>query len=59
MKASYDFATRTKGLMTCGAILGISGVKKVLLKGYNRFAAPHILEPFDSMEEAIDYVTKY
>ncbi len=58
MKSAYDFASRTKGLMISGAILGVTGVKKVLLKGYNRIAAPHVLEPFDTMDEAIEYVTK-
>lgn len=57
MQAAYSFASRTKGLMICGAILGISGVKKVLLKGYNRVASPHVMEPFDSFDEAVAYVT--
>ncbi|MFY0628235.1 MAG: hypothetical protein JXR07_18200 [Reichenbachiella sp.] len=57
MKSAYDFAGSTKPLMLKGAILGIRGVKKVLLRGYNRFAAPHIMEPFETMEEAIAYVT--
>ncbi len=58
MKAAYQFAGSSKHLMIKGAVLGISGVKKVLLRGYNRIAAPHILEPFDTMEEAIAYVTR-
>jgi hypothetical protein len=58
MKAAYDFANDSKHLMICGAIIGITGVKKILLKGYNRFASPHIMEPFDTMEEAIAYVTR-
>lgn len=57
MKAAYAFASDSKHLMISGAIIGITGVKKVLLRGYNRFASPHIIEPFDTMEEAIKYVT--
>lgn len=38
-----------------GAILGVSGLKRVLLDGYNQFIGGD-LEPFESEEEAKDYL---
>ncbi len=38
-----------------GAILGITGVKKVLLEAYNMFAKDKMV-PFDSKEKAFDFV---
>lgn len=39
------------------AILGVEGVKKLLLQGYNLFAGQKI-EPFDTKEQALDYLAK-
>ena len=38
-----------------GAILGIFGIKKILLKAYTRFSGENLI-PFDSEEEAKDYL---
>lgn len=37
------------------AILGISGIKKVLLMGYNNISTNKLV-PFDTKEEALDYL---
>lgn len=37
------------------AIVGIQGIKKVLLMGYNKIA-PNKLVPFSNREEALDYL---
>lgn len=39
------------------AALGITGVKKILLKTYNLFTSNKV-EPFDSKEEALEYLVK-
>jgi len=39
------------------ALLGITGPKVVLLKGFNLFAK-HKSEPFDTKEQALRYLTK-
>jgi hypothetical protein len=39
------------------ATFGLKGIKKVLLQGYNLVVKDKIV-PFDSMEEALDYLTK-
>ncbi len=39
------------------AIMGVSGIKSILLKGVNAFAAkPRV--PFDTVEEALDWLAK-
>ena len=40
-----------------GALLGIHGIKKVLLQGYNLVAKQKI-KPFDSKEEALQYLAE-
>lgn len=40
-----------------GALLGVTGMKKVLLKSYNIFSK-HKREAFDTKEEALDYLVK-
>jgi hypothetical protein len=39
------------------AVIGASGMKKVLLQGYNLVVKDKIV-PFDTMEEALDYLVK-
>lgn len=42
------------------AILGISGVKKVLLMGFNRLTSRKaVAVPFNSKEEALDYLVSH
>ncbi|MEM9337873.1 MAG: hypothetical protein AAGA66_04040 [Bacteroidota bacterium] len=40
-----------------GAVLGITGVKKILLDGYNTFGKTK-LKPFKSKQDALDYLTR-
>jgi hypothetical protein len=39
-----------------GAIIGVHGLKRVLLQGYNLIAKQKLI-PFESKEEALDYLT--
>jgi hypothetical protein len=39
------------------AILGVTGVKKILLNGYNAFVKNKLV-PFDTKEEAFEYLIK-
>ena len=55
MKVANEFGKETKHLTKKGAILGITGAKKVLLKGYNALTGG-ILKPFDEEEEAKKYL---
>lgn len=40
---------------TKGAVLGIQGIKKLLLKSYNSYTGENLI-PFDSKEEALEYL---
>ncbi|HCX20423.1 MAG: hypothetical protein CMB80_13675 [Flammeovirgaceae bacterium] len=40
-----------------GAVVGITGLKKVFLSGYNLIAKQKIM-PFNTKEQALDYLTK-
>lgn len=57
MKHAYDFGEKTRHLMIRGAILGITGAKKVLLRGYNLTQGSKGLKPCKDFEEALAYVT--
>ena len=39
------------------AVLGVTGIKKILLNGYNMIVK-NKLEPFDTKEEALEYLVK-
>ncbi len=45
-----------KGIPVKAAIVGITGAKKVLLKGYNRLLGG-AMRPFDTEDEALEYLT--
>ena len=45
-----------KHKMTSSAAIGISGVKLVLLKGYNAIVKSGNTVPFDTKEQALDYL---
>lgn len=49
-KSNLDVFDRLKS-----ALLGITGLKKILLSGFNRVAKNQIL-PFDTKEEALEYL---
>lgn len=66
---SHGFATREymkvaqegrekllKTKTTTSAAIGISGIKKVLLQGYNAVSTSKGIKPFDSRGEALDYL---
>jgi hypothetical protein len=62
--ASQEFMTRAKELSSVfspkrkkGAAIGVKGLKKMLLQAYNLFAKDKII-PFDTKEEALDYLVK-
>lgn len=45
-----------KAKSTKSACIGISGIKKVLLQGYNAIGGSRGLKPFNTKEEALDYL---
>lgn len=38
------------------AVLGVTGIKKVLLMGYNSVVAKGMMKPFDTEKAALDYL---
>ncbi len=63
VKVGSEYMTRAKELgntvfaekMNKSALLGITGLKKILLKSYNMFSKNQ-QHPFDTLEEAKDFV---
>jgi hypothetical protein len=51
-KSNLDVFDRLKS-----ALLGITGLKKILLMGFNRVAKNQVL-PFDTKEEALEYLVQ-
>jgi len=47
------FSKKTKR----GAILGVKGIKKILLKAFNSITLVQV-QPFDTKEEALEYLVK-
>lgn len=45
--------------MKCSAVLGISGLKKILFDGYNRATGSTNVKAFNSREEALDWLVSY
>lgn len=43
---------------TKSACIGVTGLKKVLLQGYNAISGSRGLKPFNSKGEALDYLVK-
>lgn len=41
-----------------GAALGVTGIKKVLLKGYNALSKGEGIQMFDTKEQALEYLVK-
>lgn len=56
-KAKSDRLEVLKTKTAISAIIGISGIKKILLKGYNALSPGQGMKPFDTKEQAIDYLT--
>ncbi|WP_436515003.1 hypothetical protein [Ekhidna sp. To15] len=50
-----ELGKETKGVPVRGAVVGITGAKKVLLSGYNRLLGG-AMRPFDDEETAKDYL---
>lgn len=57
MAAAKKFGDRTQHLTTKSAIIGITGVKVLLLKSYNLVSGEKLM-PFKTLEEAKDYLAK-
>lgn len=45
--------------MECSAVLGITGLKKILFNGYNRATGATNVKTFDSKEEALDWLAAF
>ncbi|MBU2914993.1 hypothetical protein [Reichenbachiella agariperforans] len=43
---------------TKSAAIGITGIKKILLKGYNALSSNDGMQPFDTKEAALEYLLK-
>lgn len=56
LKEANKFATETKHLLKKGAIVGIKGAKKILLKTFNLFLGDKGLRPFDTEDEALRWL---
>jgi hypothetical protein len=57
MAAAKKFGKRTKSLTSKSAIVGITGVKALLLKSYN-FVSGDKLKAFETLEQAKEYLVK-
>lgn len=55
MKVAREFEKKTKSLIKKAAIVGVTGVKKDLLEGYNLILGGK-MKPFDTETEAKDYL---
>lgn len=59
LKQAGRLGENTGHLTIKGAIVGLNGGKKVLLKVFNRlFAGKKGLQPFDSEKEALEYLVR-
>lgn len=59
LEASKKMETEyLKNLKLKRAIIGVTGAKAVLLKGYNLFLKTNKIEPFSTREEALAYLVK-
>ncbi|MCV9385403.1 hypothetical protein [Reichenbachiella ulvae] len=57
LSRAQELGRKTQHLSIAGAIVGVTGGKLVLLKVFNRmFAKGEGLKPFDTEEEALDYL---
>ena len=45
--------------MKCSAVLGITGLKKILFNGYSRATGASNVAAFNTREEALEWLTKY
>ena len=45
--------------MKCSAVLGITGLKKILFNGYNRATGSSNVVAFNSKEEALDWLVNF
>lgn len=48
-----------KDHMQCSAVLGITGLKKILFNGYNRATGATNVKTFDTKEAALDWLADY
>lgn len=65
--AGVEYMTRLKELgntvfkqhMKCSAVLGITGLKKILFNGYNRATGANNVKAFIDREEALDWLVNF
>lgn len=48
-----------KDHMKCSAVLGITGLKKILFNGYNRATGAKNVKAFDTEAQALDWLVNY
>lgn len=57
IKASEKYQTQLEKVKTGkGAVLGVEGIKKFILKTYNALSNETKIVPFNTREEALDYL---
>lgn len=58
MAESKKYGKDLSGQTIKGAIIGVTGVKKILLQAYNAVSQGS-LKPFESKDEALDYLAEH
>ncbi len=67
ISAGVDYMSRVKHYgntvfkekMKCSAVLGVTGLKKILFDGYNRATGAGNVKSFITKEEALDWLVDY
>lgn len=65
--AGIEYMNRLKALgntvfkehMKCSAVLGVTGLKKILFNGYSRATGATNIKAFSHRDEALDWLVKY
>lgn len=67
VSGGVEYMTRVKHLgntvfkehMRCSAVLGITGLKKILFNGYNRATGATNVKAFDTRDEALEWLINF
>lgn len=67
ISGSAEYMSRVKNLgqtvfkehMKCSAVLGITGLKKILFNGYNRATGANNVKAFNNREEALEWLVNF
>ena len=67
ISGSLEYMSRLKNLgntvfkqhMKCSAVLGITGLKKILFNGYNRATGATNVKAFNDRNEALDWLANF